>query len=150
MKKYLPLALAFAVVACAPLKPHRTPSSLDSLETRISEANKLSDQLQKLKASGSVEIHVEFKDSGKDKSGKGYEIKADVFSNDLSAIESAEVMIGDRTVHQVNLESDEAGMHLNIKVPFMLPIDKTKIRFHLGAEGTRDVELFCTRVGKCL
>jgi hypothetical protein len=149
MKRYLPLALAFAVVACAPLKPHRTPSSLDSLESRISEANKLSDQLQKLKVSESVEIYIEFKDSGKDKTGKGYEIKAEVFSNDLGVLESAEVMIGDRSVHKVNLESDESGMHLNIKVPFMLPIYNTKIRFHLGSEGVRDVELVCTRVGKC-
>lgn len=148
MKKYLPLALSLVIVACAPLKPHRTPSSLDALETRISEANKLSDQLQRLKTSDSVEVYVEFKDSGR--AGKGYEIKADVYSNDLSAIESAEVMVGERSVHKANLESDENGLHLNIKVPFMLPIDKTKIRFHLGAEGTRDVELFCTRIGKCL
>ena len=150
MKNYLPLALCLVICACAPLKPHRTPSSLDSLETRISEANKLADQLQRLKSADSVEVYVEFKDSGKDKTGKGYEIKADIFSNDLSAIESAEVMIGDRSVHKVILESDEQGMHMNVKVPFMLPIDKTKIRFHLGSEGFRDIELFCTRMGKCL
>ena len=152
MKNTLTLALCFALASCAPMKTVsvRQPSSYDALEARISEAGKLTEQLQKLKASQSVEVHVEFKDSGKDKTGKGYEIVADVFSNDLSMIESAEVWIGDRSVHTIKLHSDESGMHMNVKVPFMLPIDKTKIRFHLGAEGTRDVELFCTRVGKCL
>lgn len=123
MKNTILLSLVF-LVSCAQVQ--RTPSSEEE-----------------------TAVFVEFTDSGMDAVGKMYTIEGQISSNHLREIRSAEIVIKDEVIKEIKIIEKENEFFIKAKVRKKLPIESTKIRFHFISGESKDVDLVCTRPGRC-
>ena len=134
MKTFALIFTLSLLTACAKA-PQRMPASLKQIDQGMNER---------------PELQVEFIDSGSDETKRRYDIKAEVFCNDPHLIKKVEIIVGKVVMGKIKLIYKGDQIFIDQKMMYLLPIGKTVLRFDLGESGSRDIELVCTRAGRCL
>ncbi len=150
--KYLFFAsLTIFLMSCSHhLSQQRHPAQAALVEQKIIETERKLEELQALKQTDNVAIYVDFQDSGLDKSKRRYDVFAQVLTNDAEALEKVELIISGKVVKVVKLQSIDGNLFIREKFMMKLPIHSTKFRFSFRADGSKDIDLVCTRVDQCL
>lgn len=151
MKYLIFVSLSIFLISCTH-KPSRLrhPAQVTLVDQKIIETEKKLEELQALKQADKIAVYVDFQDSGLDKSKRRYDVFAQVFTIDPEALEKVELVISEKVVKVVKLQSIDGNLFIREKFMMKLPIHSTKFRFSFGAEGFKDIDLVCTRVDQCL